>query len=250
MIEVCNVSYKAKGKKTKNNFSLNNIHFALEDGYMMGLFGRNGAGKTTLLQTIYGMITPGEGEIRWKFDQEKKRLNQKNLFLFHRQAAYVGEEEWCFSSWSMRKNRELFARLYPQFDEQIYNRYLSIFSLSPEEEQKTYTNLSMGQRMLFQMAFVLARKPRLLLLDEPMANLDPVVKTDLMEALHKCVMYDGMGIILSTHLVDDISDLVDYIGILDQGRLTDFGDRESVLQRYGSDNLRNMLLIYDREEGI
>lgn len=251
MVEVCNVSYRARGYR--NDFSLNNVQFKLEDGYLMCLLGRNGAGKTTLLQTVYGMVWPDGGEIRWQFEGDHTRqvLTKKNLQKFHQLAAYAGGEAWCFEEYSMLQNKELLAALYPQFDEQLYGEYLSFFSLREEEERKHYADLSTGQKMQFQIAFALARKPKLLLLDEPMANLDPVVRTDLLEALQDCVARWNMGIILSTHLVDDISDMADYIGILEQGRLTDFGDREVVLQRYGSENLRNLLLTYGgREEKI
>lgn len=81
-----------------------------------------------------------------------------------------------------------------------------------------------------------------MLLDEPMANLDPVIKTELTDILHKQVTEKNMGIIISTHLVDDISDITDYIGIIDDGEMKIWGDRETVFDKYNSKDLKELLL--------
>lgn len=222
MLVVKNLNYRANKK-----FSIRDISFSLEKGYMMCLLGKNGAGKTTLLELLYGMLRPDSGSVE---AQE--------------QTAFVGGEDWCFPSWTMEHNRRQFALLYPNFDEGLYQEYLTLFGMEAEAENQQYSDLSTGQKMQFQIAFALAHKPGLLLLDEPMANLDPVARTDMMELLHQKVAREGMSVIISTHLVDDISDMVDYIGILDDGNMTDFGDRDALLEEYASTGVRDMLLSH------
>lgn len=221
MLEVKNLNYRAQ-----KNFAIKDVSFTLEDGYMMCLLGRNGAGKTTLLELIKGMIRPVSGEIVMEKEE----------------TVFVGREDWCFPAWTMEHNQKQFALLYPNFDVALYEQYLDLFGMTAGDRKRRYNALSAGQQMQFQIAFALACRPKWALLDEPMANLDPVVRTDIMELLHQKVTREGMGMIMSTHLVDDISDMVDYIGILEDGRLTDFGDRETVLGKYNSTNIRNMLL--------
>jgi ABC-2 type transport system ATP-binding protein len=87
-----------------------------------------------------------------------------------------------------------------------------------------------------------------MILDEPLANLDPVIKVDLMELLHRKAMEDNMGILISTHLVEDISDMVDFIGIMDDGEMKIFGDRESVFETFNSESLRELLLDMGRNK--
>lgn len=236
MIDVKNLSYKEM--KSKEKFSLNNISFKLEDGYIMSLLGKNGSGKTTLLNLIYGMIKSDSGEVLW----DGNVINRDNYYEFKTEVAYVGGEQWCFSSLSVNENVELLKYLYADFDIKLYEEYLKYFDLKGSDGRKEYSELSTGQMMLFQIAFALARKPKLLIMDEPMANLDPVVKVDIMELLQKKVEKENMSIIISTHLVEDISDMTDYIGIIDNGSLIEFDNREVIFDKYKAEGLRDILI--------
>jgi ABC-2 type transport system ATP-binding protein len=235
MLQVKNLSYKVK--KAKGSFQLQDISFEMEEGYMMCLLGRNGAGKTTLLDMIYGLIKPDSGEVLW----DGKNI-RKNPAIFRNAVAYMGMEDGCFNGRSMDENKAFLGLLYENFDSEIYEQYMELFELEESDRTKPYGELSTGQKRKFQLAFALARKPRFFIMDEPFASLDPVVKVDLLEVLHESVTREHMGILLSTHLVEDISDMVDYIGILEEGRMTVFGDRERVLEDYGSNSLRELIL--------
>lgn len=234
MIEIKNMNYSVKsfGK----SFAIKNVNFKLEDGYIMSLLGRNGSGKTTLLNLIYGVLTMNSGEVLW--NDEKVMLS--NLHDFHRDVAYAGDIDWCFDSKAVDENIELLKLLYKDFDEGLFEEYIKFFEFKAADREKKYMELSTGKAMQLQLAFALARKPKLLLLDEPMANLDPVIKVDLMELLQKKVMEENMSIIISTHLVDDISDVTDYIGLIEDGVMTEFGDRESIFDKYNVEDLRGL----------
>lgn len=236
MIEVKNLSYKEK--KSKNGFSINNISFKLEDGYIMSLLGKNGSGKTTLLNLIYGMFKNDSGEVLWNGNV----INIDNNYAFRCDVAYVGGEEWCFSSKSADENIELLKYLYTDFDMELYEKYLKYFELKESDRRKKYSKLSTGQAMLFQIAFALARKPKLVIMDEPMANLDPIIKVDIMELLQKKVEEENMSIIISTHLLEDITDVTDYIGIIENGKMTEFDNREVIFEKYNADGLREVFI--------
>ena len=107
--------------------------------------------------------------------------------------------------------------------------------------QERYGELSTGQKMQVQIAFHLARNPRLLLMDEPMANLDPVVKTDLWDLLsHQCRDED-MGMIISTHLVEEINDITDYIAVLKDGYIAAYGECGRLLSENQCSDVRELM---------
>ena len=91
--------------------------------------------------------------------------------------------------------------------------------------------------MKLEISFVLARRPKLILLDEPLANIDPVFKVDVLELLQKGVAENETGVLISTHLLDEISDMVDYVNVLENGRLVRSGTRFEVL---GEGQLRDV----------
>lgn len=271
MLKVENFGYKYG----KSKFEIKDVNFSLEDGYLMCLVGKNGAGKTTLLKGIYGLLEPENGaviynnvcvvegkkgahtagnksnqvngsqenESREKSGKAKNRLEKSgNLSAYHREAAFVGNVTWFFEDFSMEENANALKTLYPSFDENEYDRLLQLFGLQAQEIKKKYAELSTGEKMLFQLAFVMARHPRLLLLDEPFANLDPIVKVDLAQLFQEKIQQENVQIILSTHLVDDISDMVDYIGVVKDGQMVKFGDREAIFEGSGVDGLREYIL--------
>jgi len=254
MLTVKGLEYTYK----KSGFAIKNISFSLEDGYLMCLIGKNGAGKTTLLQGIYGLLAPMGGEITYnhvkvvegtkKRGDSKEKISSKILAEYHKEVAFVGGVTWIFRERTMKENIDTLQALYDNFDQKEYERLLQYFGLTEGEEKKNYEELSTGQKMLFQIAFSMARHPKLLLMDEPFANLDPIVKVDLAQLLQDKIEKENMQVIVSTHLVDDISSAVDYIGVMKKGELVRFGDRESILDENSSEGLREFILKDASEE--
>lgn len=226
MIKVMDLSYKRK------KFSMENVNFALEDGYLMTLLGRNGAGKTTLLNLIYGCLKPSAGKVFWNgADVTGKNAmeSKKGDLLYHEEVAYVGNRKWCVESLSCNENVSIFKGLYSDWDVKRFEEILNLMEFSGDDLSTKVEELSAGKAMQFQLAFALARHPKLLLLDEPMANLDPVVKTDLWDLLLRTISEENVSIIISTHLVEEVNQITDYIGVIENGKLVRFGDREQVL---------------------
>ncbi|MCM1256818.1 MAG: ATP-binding cassette domain-containing protein [Roseburia sp.] len=93
--------------------------------------------------------------------------------------------------------------------------------------EKPLGEVSTGEKKQIQLAFAMARRPKLLLLDEPGANLDPVFRVSLMDKLQSQIAREELSVILSTHILEDIEDVADYVGVMEEGRMSFFGDRES-----------------------
>lgn len=213
------------GRKTpEEDFRLEKVSFELGDGYIMALLGENGAGKTTLLDLLSGNAAKGSGSIIY----DGVELNAGTRAKINSEMAYVGPQGWCLENETVNTNISLLSVLYEQFDMELLEKTLKQFDFPDSCHEKKYQELSTGQKMQFSIAFALACKPKIMLLDEPFANLDPVIRVDIADILQTSVRRDGMSIIVSTHEVNEIDDMVDYVGIMKKGRMTGFGSREEV----------------------
>lgn len=226
MVEMKNVCYKAS-----KHFNIDNVSFSLPEGYMMCLLGENGSGKTTLLELMYGTIKADSGVALYngdKLDKEK--------------VALVGCK-WCIDDLDMEANVKLLSSLYESFDKALYDRLLTLFNITENDRKSLYSELSKGQKHIFELAFAIARHPKVLLMDEPLSNLDPIVKIDLLDILRDCIEKENMTVIMSTHLIAEISDMVDYIGVLRQGKLIEYGDRETLFEKYDTEDIRKLAVL-------
>lgn len=233
MLEVKGLYYKISDRKT--DFEIKGIDFRLETGYFMALLGDNGAGKSTLLRLLYGALRADRGDVLFQ-GQEVADYSAK---LRHK-IGYLGDETIFFEGQTVYENAMLFGALYPGYKEADFQHLLHRFELNEDILQQRMEELSLGQKKQVQLAFVLARHPQLLLLDEPMGNLDVVCRVRFMELLQDWIAREEIGVILSTHLPDDIEEIADYIGVLEDGQMKVFGQREDVLN--GWDSLREMLI--------
>lgn len=238
MLQVNNVKYTVRsqmGNRTK--FIVQNVNFSLEPGYLMCLLGKNGSGKSTLLQLLYGIMPVDQGSVSWF---GKKTYD--NAELVRQEVAYVGEETGFFESRTIRENVEILSLLYIEFKYDKWNDYLKQFGLKNISETQRFSEFSTGQKRQIQLAFALARSPKLLLLDEPTANLDPVFRVEFMELLQHLMAIEETSIIISTHILDDVEEIADYIGVMRDGEMVLFGDRESVLEQQEKDTLEELLI--------
>ena len=220
MLQVKNLNYTLRNYNKKRKFIIKDISFTLEQGYLLYLSGKNGSGKTTLFRLLYGMMPPDKGSIQWngrEVYEEKESVR--------REIAYVGEEEMFFEHVAIKENIEQLSLFYPDFRQDIWESCLKYFRFS-DSEQKSYAEFSTGQKCQLQLAFALARQPKLLLLDEPTACLDPVFRVEFIELLQRFIAEYEISVIISTHIPEDIEEIADYIGIMQDGELEVFENRE------------------------
>ncbi len=234
MLSIKNMSY-SYGKK---GFKIQDINIDFEGGYFTTLLGKNGAGKTTLLSLMYKLLLPKTGAVVLNGEE----IGMKNLCDFKRDVAYVDDNGWCRESMTLNENVDFFSSLYDKFDKKEFDDYLNTFELDCDLNEKHFSELSKGEQMKYLIAFALARKPKYLIMDEPFTNLDPIVKTDLIEAIHREVTGRNMGVIMSTHLVEDVSDITDYIAIMEEGKIKLFGDRDTVMTDKNVMSLRELMV--------
>jgi ABC-2 type transport system ATP-binding protein len=187
----------------------NNLSLQLEPGSITGLLGKNGSGKTTLLKLLSGLLHPHSGTLSVLGNIPDKRAVSMLSEVF-----FV-PEEFYFPSVTFKVYCCSYSPFYPRFDEGLLDRILHEFNL---DAKTNLQNLSQGQKKKFLIAFALASRCRLLVLDEPTNGLDIPSK-----ALFRKILAGSLDekqlVIISTHQVKDVENLIDKIIILDNGRI-------------------------------
>lgn len=203
---------------TGGRFRLQDISFALPAGYMMGLVGGNGAGKTTCLRYVMQEHKRCTGVIRIDGEEHKMRYRDK--------VGFVSEDQHFFEERTGWQNVNLLSGFYDHFDRKLFERAMERMEASAD---KTYGRMSRGERMKFQMAFAMAHRPLLYLLDEVTAGMDPVFRIDFFKLLHEVIESGECAVLMTSHIESEMKKQMDYIGILENGRMTYFGENEERL---------------------
>lgn len=210
--------------KSFGGFSLQNISFSLEPGFILGIIGANGSGKTTLLRTLLHLYRPDAGTVT--VDGSSAADNEP--FVRQRIGAVL-EQDFFEDRWSAAKNAACFGKFYPDFRFSVFQESCRRFEISPDQKVKS---LSIGARRKLQFAFALACRPSLYLMDEPADGLDPGFRRSLLSCMQEIVESGQRSVVFSTHLISDLDRIADYILMLKDGRMQFFLDRESLCSRF------------------
>ena len=216
MLTINNISfsYNKRYGDLFHDFSLE-----LNAGNVYGLLGKNGAGKSTLIYLMTGLLTPKSGEALLDGVNVRKRLPKTMSDIF------LVPEEFELPRLSLKQYVDLNAPFYPNFSKEDMQRYLDIFEMGGDMNVNLNA-LSMGQKKKVFMAFAFAANTRVLIMDEPTNGLDIPSKSQFRK-LVTTGMTDDKMMLISTHQVRDISDILDHVTIIDQSRVllnTSFAD--------------------------
>jgi ABC-2 type transport system ATP-binding protein len=206
------------------HFALQDVSLRLESGTVMGLVGANGAGKTTLLRLLSGLAAPdaGTAEVlghRLPGAQAEAR----------REVGLASEDMRLYRSRSLDWHIDLVRRIYPSWDDDYAATLVRRFDLRPQQALGGYSH---GQRVKALLLLCLARRPKLLLLDEPTTGLDPVARLEVLEALADVLRDEARSVLFSSHNTADVEQLADRIAFLHQGRLVADADKEAFLEQW------------------
>ncbi len=198
---------KRFGKRTV----LDGLDWALHAGEIVGLIGRNGAGKTTLLRCLLGLSPTDGGTVR-VFGTDVGRLGGETL---HR-IGYVPQTFDLFPWMKVKDYLDFTRAFYARWDAELARRLLEEWRLPLRDK---ITTLSQGQRQMLAIVRALAPDPDLLILDEPVASLDPVARREFLATLVPLVRRPGKTVVLSTHIVRDLERLEAGLALLRDGRI-------------------------------
>jgi ABC-2 type transport system ATP-binding protein len=211
-------------EKRYRRFTLSGLNACLPEGEILGLIGPNGAGKTTTLRILLNLVRIDSGKVRL-FGLDHQRHNLK----IKRRVGFVSEEPRFYDDRTVAWTGDFVSGLYPTWDTNLYQKLIGDFSLS---RTKKIRELSKGMRVKLSLVLALAHRPELLILDEPTAGLDPIIRRELLEMLRKENHERGTSVIISSHITDDITRIADRIIFLIAGRIALTDEKDQLLSRW------------------
>lgn len=211
-------------KKNFGNFKLDISEFNVKEGYITGFIGPNGAGKTTTIKLIMNMLFKDEGSI--KILDEEISVDNINI---KEKIGYVGDVTGYLQEAKLKNIKRMVSRFYNNWDGSLYNKYIRKFRL---DENKIYKELSSGEKRQFDLIMALSHHPKLIIMDEPTANLDPLVRNEFLEILQEHMANEDITVFYSTHITSDLDKAADYIALIFEGRIILYGEKDELIERH------------------
>ena len=218
------IETEALTKRFRRRTALNECSLSIPRGRVAALVGPNGSGKTTLLRLLAGLSQPTEGRIS-VFGED---LSTSNVALRAR-VGYLDQDRPLYPWWRVREILEFGRRINPSWDVDFAVRHLSLLDIDVESRVR---ELSGGQRAQVALAVCFAKRPELVLLDEPAAALDPVARQDLLQNITELFADNEGSVLMSTHAIDDVAAICDYVIILSKARIVLSEDLDFVLESH------------------
>ncbi len=204
--------------------AVRNLNLQVQEGSIYAFLGTNGAGKTTTIKTLLNLLKPKQGTAR-VLDTSVERLGPRELA----QIGYLSQDQKLPEALTVRDLIEYSRAIYPTWDDAFCRRLLETLSLPVNRKLATF---SRGMKIKAALLISLAYHPRLLILDEPFSGLDALVRDELIQSLVEVFEQEIWTMFISSHDIDDVERLADWVGILDEGRLCLSEPLESLRSRF------------------
>lgn len=190
--------------------ALSGLNITVPRGAVYGLVGPNGAGKSTLIRHLAGIYRQDSGEVLidgqpvFENPEVKKRI------------AYIPDDVFYFAQSNVRELARFYQGMYPNFDRERFERLREVFGL---DDKKPIRKLSKGMQKQAAFWFALSQRPEIVLLDEPVDGLDPVMRRKVWSLLLADVAENGTTVVVSSHNLRELEDVCDQVGIMNHGRM-------------------------------
>ena len=212
--------------KSFGSFAIRDLSLAIPAGTICGLVGENGAGKSTTIRLLMGALEPDSGSCAaLGVDASSPEFLEAKEDI-----GVVLDEAYFPETLNAAQVGKVMARTYRRWDDGIYEGYLKRFELP---RSKQFKDFSRGMKMKLAIAVALSHAPKLLVLDEATAGLDPIVRDEVLEIFNEFTREEDHSILISSHILSDLEKLCDYIAFLHQGRLLFCDEKDRLLEEYG-----------------
>jgi ABC-2 type transport system ATP-binding protein len=214
------VAARGLGKQYRRRWALQDCTLEIPAGRVTGLVGPNGAGKTTLLSLAVGLLTPTVGTIEVCGGLPAGNATQLA------KVGFVAQDTPTYAGLSVADHLRLGAHLNPRWDDAAARRRIDRLGLDPNQKAG---RLSGGQQAQLALTLGLAKRPELLILDEPVASLDPLARREFLQMLMEAVAEEEISVLLSSHVVSDLERVCDHLVVLVDSQVRVAGDVEELL---------------------
>jgi ABC-2 type transport system ATP-binding protein len=211
------------GKLYRRRWALADCTLSVPAGRVAGLVGPNGAGKTTLLHIAVGLLPATTGTIKVLGKAPAADPAQR------RRVGFVAQDTPAYAGLSVADHLRLGARLNPGWDDDLARRRIERIGLDPDQRAG---RLSGGQRAQLALTMAIAKRPELLILDEPVASLDPLARREFLDDLEAAIGEHGISVLLSSHLIADLEQACDYLIALTASHVQLAGDVDDLLAEH------------------
>lgn len=206
VFEAKNLTKRFNGRK-----ALDDINLSLDGPGIIGLLGRNGCGKTTLIRHITGLCLPNEGQV-FSLGRPTDELGHDELV----DIGFVPQEVQLLDWMTVQQHLEYVACFYPSWDAERQSQLLDRLELDPAD---LVGNLSSGNLQKLAIILAVCHHPRFLVLDEPVSDLDPIIRSKLLQFLLEILREDHATILISSHVLRDVERIVDHVVCLEEGKV-------------------------------
>lgn len=234
-------------KKYKGQTAVDKLNLHVPEGKIYALLGRNGAGKTTTMKMLLNLVQPTSGSI-FLFGDNIADFNKKN---YHRIGSII-EAPAFYENLTAKENLEILARLRGRHRKDMVEHALCVVNLE-KENKKLFREYSLGMKQRLGLAAAIMHEPELLILDEPMNGLDPIGIHETRKYLLQLCKEKGTTIFISSHVLNEIEQLADVIGIIKQGTLLEETNLQELYKHsrryveFEVSNVNRAALILERE---
>ena len=211
--------------KRLGNFSIRDLSLSVPSGTICGLVGENGAGKSTTIRLLMNALRPDRGSIRVLGVD----VSSPEFLAVKEDIGVVLDEAYFPEVLNAAQVGTIMSQTYRRWDPAAYEGYLRRFALPCG---KPFKDFSRGMRMKLAIAVALSHAPRLLVLDEATAGLDPIVRDEVLELFNEFTREEDHSILISSHILSDLEKLCDYIAFLHQGQLLFCDEKDRLLDTY------------------
>ena len=212
--------------KSFGDFAIRDLNLTVPSGTICGLVGENGAGKSTTIRLLMGALRPDSGTASVLGTD----VSSPEFREVKEDVGVVLDEAYFPESLYAVQVGKIMAATYRRWDQKLYDGYLKRFDLPPSKQFKDF---SRGMRMKLAIAVALSHQPKLLVLDEATAGLDPIVRDEVLDIFNEFTREEDHSILISSHILSDLEKLCDYIAFLHQGELLFCEEKDRLLEEYG-----------------
>ena len=212
--------------KSFGDFAIRDLNLAVPSGTICGLVGENGAGKSTTIRLLMGALRPDSGTASVLGTD----VSSPEFREVKEDVGVVLDEAYFPESLNAAQVGKIMAATYCQWDQKLYDSYLKRFDLP---EKKQFKDFSRGMRMKLAIAVALSHQPKLLVLDEATAGLDPIVRDEVLDIFNEFTREEDHSILISSHILSDLEKLCDYIAFIHKGDLLFCEEKDRLLEQYG-----------------